>query len=131
MLELTAGNLLDTNAEALVNTVNTVGVMGKGIALQFRLAFPRNYELYRSACKRGDVVPGKMFVVSTDRLDNPKFVINFPTKRDWKSKSRIEDIDAGLLDLVRVIRREDIFSEKDPQWPTDPNLALNHRHDSI
>jgi O-acetyl-ADP-ribose deacetylase (regulator of RNase III) len=110
MLELTTGNLLDAKAEALVNTVNTVGIMGKGIALQFRLAFPRNYEIYRSACKRGDVVPGKMFVVPTDRLDNPKFIINFPTKRDWKSKSRIEDIDAGLLDLVRVIRQENIKS---------------------
>jgi O-acetyl-ADP-ribose deacetylase (regulator of RNase III) len=110
MLELTTGNLLEAKAEALVNTVNTVGIMGKGIALQFRLAFPRNYEIYRSACKRGDVVPGKMFVVPTDRLDNPKFIINFPTKRDWKSKSRIEDIDVGLLDLVRVIREENIGS---------------------
>ena len=110
MLELTTGNLLDAKVEALVNTVNTFGIMGKGIALQFRLAFPRNFELYQSACKRGDVVPGKMFTVPTDRLDNPKFIINFPTKRHWKGKSRIEDIDAGLLDLVRVIREENIKS---------------------
>jgi len=110
MLELTTGNLLDANAEALVNTVNTVGIMGKGIALQFRLAFPRNFELYQSACKRGDVVPGKMFVVPTNRLDNPKYIINFPTKRHWKGKSRIEDIDAGLVDLVEVVRRENIKS---------------------
>ncbi len=101
---------MEANVEALVNTVNTVGVMGKGIALQFRQAFPRNYELYRSACKRGEVVPGRMFVVPTDRFENPKFIINFPTKRDWKQKSRIEDIDAGLLDLVKVIRREKIRS---------------------
>lgn len=110
MLELTTGNLLDAQAEALVNTVNTVGVMGKGIALQFRLAFPRNYELYQSACKRGEVVPGKMFVVPTDRLDDPKYIINFPTKLHWKGKSRLEDIDTGLVDLVNVIRRENIKS---------------------
>ena len=110
MVELTTGNLLEANAEALVNAVNTVGIMGKGIALQFRLAFPRNYELYQAACKRGDVVPGKMFVVPTNRLDNPKYIINFPTKRHWKDKSRIEDIDAGLVDLVRTIRDENIQS---------------------
>ncbi len=110
MLKLTTGNLLDANTDALVNTVNTVGIMGKGIALQFRLAFPRNYELYQSACKREEVVPGKMFVVPTDRLDNPRFIINFPTKRHWKGKSRIEDIDSGLLDLVKVIREEKINS---------------------
>ena len=110
MVELTTGNLLEASAEALVNTVNTVGVMGKGIALQFRQEFPRNYELYRSACKRGEVVPGKMFVVPTERLDNPKYIINFPTKRDWKSRSRVEDIEAGLVDLVDTIRREGIGS---------------------
>lgn len=110
MVELAKGNILEADVIALVNTVNTVGVMGKGIALQFKQAFPRNYELYRRACERGEVVPGKMFVVSTDRLSNPRFIINFPTKRHWKDKSRLEDIRAGLVDLVEVIRREDIRS---------------------
>jgi len=110
MVELTKGNMLDADANALVNTVNTVGVMGKGIALQFKQAFPRNYELYQRACERGGVVPGKMFVVPTNRLSNPKFIINFPTKRHWKGKSRMEDIIAGLVDLVEVIRREHIQS---------------------
>ncbi len=110
MLRLTNGNLLEAPVDALVNTVNTVGVMGKGIALQFRQAFPRNYELYLAACKRNQVVPGKMFVVSTGRLQNPKFIINFPTKRHWKGKAKLGDIDAGLTDLVEVIRRENIQS---------------------
>jgi len=84
--------------------------MGKGIALQFKQAFPRNYELYRRACEHGAVAPGKMFVVPTNRLGNPQFIINFPTKRHWKGKSRMDDITAGLVDLVEVIRREDIPS---------------------
>jgi O-acetyl-ADP-ribose deacetylase (regulator of RNase III) len=110
MIRRMTGNLLEAKAEALVNTVNTVGVMGKGIALQFRLAFPRNYELYQAACKKGDVVPGRMFVVPTNRFENPRFIINFPTKRHWKGKSQIQDIDAGLRDLVNVVRREHIRS---------------------
>ncbi len=110
MLQLTRGNLIDAQVEALVNTVNTVGIMGKGIALQFRQAFPDNYKLYQAACKRQEVVPGKMFVVATNRLDNPKLIINFPTKRHWKEKSRIEDIESGLIDLVRLIQAEGIRS---------------------
>src|SRR5580704_3057353 len=110
MVELTTGNILDADVDALVNTVNTVGVMGKGIALQFKQAFPQNYEAYQRACKRGEVVPGKMFVIPANRLSNPKFIINFPTKRHWKGKSRMEDITVGLVDLVDVIRRENIQS---------------------
>ena len=79
MIEIVAGNLLDAEVEALVNTVNTVGVMGKGIALQFRQAFPDNYEAYRRACQRKEVKPGEMFVFK--RLTDPRFIINFPTKR--------------------------------------------------
>jgi len=71
MVELVKGNILEADVDTLVNTVNTVGVMGKGIALQFKQAFPRNYELYRRACERGEVVPGRMFVVATDRLSTP------------------------------------------------------------
>lgn len=90
--------------DALVNTVNTVGVMGKGVALQFRQAFPENYEYYRNACLRSQVQPGKMLIYSRNRLDNPRFIINFPTKRHWKGKSKLNDIDAGLAALVRDIR---------------------------
>ena len=110
MVELTTGNIFDADVEALVNTVNVVGVMGKGIALQFRQAFPDNYELYRKACGRNEVVPGKMFVVPTNRFNNPKYIINFPTKRHWRGSSKIEDIKSGLDDLVDVIRRMDIRS---------------------
>lgn len=110
LLELRKGNLLQADAEALVNTVNTVGVMGKGIALQFRKAFPDNYEAYRKACERGEVVPGKMFVFETGQLTGPRLIVNFPTKRHWRSKTKVEDIETGLVDLVRVIRSAHIHS---------------------
>src|SRR5271166_5039653 len=102
------GDLLKTPADALVNTVNTVGVMGKGIALQFKLAFPDNYAAYEAACKRGDVQIGEMFVFRREK--NPRFIINFPTKRHWKRKSKIEDIESGLKALIQVVKKEHIKS---------------------
>ena len=110
MIESKHGDLLKADAEALINTVNTVGIMGKGIALQFRQAFPANYDAYRAACKRGEVELGKMFVVPTNSLTPPQWIINFPTKADWRSKSRMEDIEAGLSDLIAVIRELEIRS---------------------
>ncbi|GAB4208018.1 MAG: macro domain-containing protein [Roseiflexaceae bacterium] len=110
MIAHITGNLLEADVEALVNTVNTVGVMGKGIALQFRQAYPENYQIYQAACKRGEVVPGKMLVYETNRLENPKYIINFPTKRHWKQKSQIQDIDAGLVSLVAEVRARNIHS---------------------
>jgi len=96
------GNLLTADVDALVNTVNTAGVMGKGIALQFKRAFPDNYRVYRAACNRGEVCLGEMFVYDTGRLGPRRYVINFPTKGHWRSRSRIEDIRSGLADLLRV-----------------------------
>ena len=78
MIDIVSGNILDADAEALVNTVNTVGVMGKGVALQFRQAFPENYQEYLRACNRGEVKIGQMFVFRTNRLTNPRYIINFP-----------------------------------------------------
>lgn len=110
MIELTSGDIVRADVEALVNTVNCVGVMGRGIALQFRKAFPDNYRAYNAACNREEIRPGKMFVHDLGRLTNPRYVVNFPTKRHWKGKSRIEDIEAGLEDLVNVIREKRIRS---------------------
>src|SRR5680860_471984 len=111
MIEPGTGNLLASEAEALVNTVNTVGVMGKGIALQFKNAYPDNFKAYAAACKRGDVVTGKMFVVETGQLGPAaRIIINFPTKRHWKGKSRLEYIEAGLEDLIRVLREHKVQS---------------------
>lgn len=110
MIEDVTGNLLEADAEAYVNTVNTVGVMGKGIALQIRQAFPAVYKEYRRGAKRGEVKPGHMFVVPTGQVMNPRFVINFPTKRHWRGKARLDDITSGLGDLVRVIREKGIRS---------------------
>jgi len=110
MIELKKGDILIQEAEALVNTVNCVGVMGRGIALQFRKAYPENYKVYREACGRGEVQPGRLFVSDLNRLVNPRLIINFPTKRHWKGKSRIEDVRSGLQDLVRVLRQHQVHS---------------------
>ena len=110
MIKLTTGNLLTADAEALVNTVNCVGVMGRGIALQFKNDFPDNFRAYAAACARGEVQPGRMFVFETDTLTDPKFIINFPTKRHWRGKSRMEDIDTGLIALANEIARRGIRS---------------------
>jgi O-acetyl-ADP-ribose deacetylase (regulator of RNase III) len=110
MIQPASGDILKAPAEALVNTVNCVGVMGRGIALQFKTAFPENYKHYTKACKRQEVQPGRMFVTSTGLLEGPRFIINFPTKRHWRGKSRIEDIESGLVDLVRVIAELNIKS---------------------
>ena len=105
MIEEGKGNLLKADAEALVNTVNCVGFMGKGIALQFKQAFPENYEAYHRACEAGEVRPGRMFVFRTNSTVNPKYVINFPTKRHWRGDSKIEDIESGLVALIEEVRR--------------------------
>lgn len=110
MIEHAAGNLLEADAEALVNTVNCVGHMGKGIALQFRQAFPENFDAYSKAVKRGEVTPGRMFIFATAMMANPRYIINFPTKRHWRGKSRLEDIDAGLKALAGDICRLGIRS---------------------
>lgn len=112
MIQEQHGNLLEARADALVNTVNTVGVMGKGIALQFKRAFPANYKAYKRACDRGEVELGRMFVWDAGALasDGPRYVINFPTKKHWRSKSRLADIEAGLKDLRRVVEELGIQS---------------------
>lgn len=110
MIHLTHGDILKHEADALVNTVNCMGVMGRGIALQFRHAFEDNYEAYRKAAKQQAIIPGQMFVFERSTVEQPRWIINFPTKRHWKGKSRIEDIESGLVDLVRVIREKGIRS---------------------
>jgi O-acetyl-ADP-ribose deacetylase (regulator of RNase III)/uncharacterized protein YwgA len=104
------GNLLEANTEALVNTVNTVGVMGKGIALQFKERFPVNYKLYASECKAGRVRIGKMLVVKDSSLEGERIIINFPTKTEWFKKSQYNYIEDGLKDLVEVIKEYKIRS---------------------
>ncbi|MBK6618005.1 MAG: macro domain-containing protein [Nitrosomonas sp.] len=110
MIEYKQGDILRENAEAIINTVNCVGVMGRGIALQFKKAFPQNFLAYAAACKKKEVQPGKMFVFETGQLANPRYIINFPTKRHWRGASRMDDIDAGLRALVETIQRYDIKS---------------------
>jgi O-acetyl-ADP-ribose deacetylase (regulator of RNase III) len=110
MIIFTQGNLLDADVDALVNTVNTVGIMGKGIALMFKEAFPENYKAYEMACKRGEVRVGKMFVTRRGQMIGPKWIVNFPTKQDWRANSKIEWIEEGLSDLRRLIVELEIRS---------------------
>ena len=110
MIEYKQGDILREDAEAIINTVNCVGVMGRGIALQFKKTFPQNFKDYAAACKRGEVQPGRMFVHVTGRLTNPRYIVNFPTKRHWRGASRMEDIEAGLKSLVDTVRRYNIKS---------------------
>ena len=105
MIKLTQGNMLEADVEALVNTVNCVGIMGKGIALQFKQAFRDNFQAYASACKKGEVKPGRMFIFPTNKMFNPKYIINFPTKRHWKEKSKLEYLEQGMNAMVVEFRR--------------------------
>ncbi len=108
MINYTQGNLLDDPAEALVNTVNEVGVMGKGVALMFREGFPDNTVAYEQACKAHEVRVGKMFVTKNKVLMGPRWIINFPTKKHWRQPSKMEWIRAGLKDLVKVVQENGI-----------------------
>lgn len=111
MITFQQGNVFDTEAEAVVNTVNCVGVMGRGIALQCKRLFPDNYKYYTVACKEGKVEPGTMLVFNTGNiLGKPRYVINFPTKVHWRKPSQIDYITSGLEDLVRVIQKLNIKS---------------------
>jgi O-acetyl-ADP-ribose deacetylase (regulator of RNase III) len=110
MITFKSGDVTEADAEALVNTVNCVGVMGRGIALQFKRRYPGNFRAYAAACDRGDVAPGRVFVFETGQLTNPRYIINVPTKRHWRAKSRLEDVDAGLASLVNAVRERNIRS---------------------
>lgn len=110
MIHSAQGDILRDDSEAIINTVNCVGVMGRGIALQFRNAYPGNFKAYVKACQREEVQPGSMFVYETGALTHPRYIINFPTKRHWRGKSRMEDIDSGLVALVQVLRERNIRS---------------------
>jgi O-acetyl-ADP-ribose deacetylase (regulator of RNase III) len=110
MMKFLQGNLLDAPTEALVNTVNTVGVMGKGIALMFKEAFPANFREYEEAVKRKEVRIGHMFVTENRALNGPRWLINFPTKKHWRQPSKLDWVVDGLKDLCRVVQEKGIRS---------------------
>jgi O-acetyl-ADP-ribose deacetylase (regulator of RNase III) len=110
MIKFVTGNLFDAKVDALVNTVNTAGVMGKGLALQFKKAFPANSKAYEAACQQGEVEIGKMFVFDAGGIVLPRYIINFPTKKHWRSPSKLEYVEQGLGALIEVIRDRQIRS---------------------
>ena len=109
-VQIKSGDLLKERADALVNTVNTVGVMGKGIALQFKQRWPQNFKAYEGACKRHEVKPGRMLVYDLGEWEEPRFIVNFPTKKHWRGDSKLEYIEDGLRDLVKQVKRLKIGS---------------------
>jgi O-acetyl-ADP-ribose deacetylase (regulator of RNase III)/uncharacterized protein YwgA len=111
MIQYLIGNIFESKAEALVNTVNTVGVMGKGIALQYKKAFPHNYKVYSKACKDGEIQIGKLLVVKDQNISTgDKWIINFPTKTDWRKPSQYSYVEEGLDTLVKLIEEYGINS---------------------
>lgn len=111
MIKYITGNILESNTDALVNTVNTAGIMGKGIALQFKKAYHNNFKAYVEACKRNKIEVGKLFVFKDSNLSSgEKYIINFPTKKDWRKPSEYSFIDVGLDDLIRVLKKYNIQS---------------------
>lgn len=134
-MKFVTGNLLSAPTEALVNTVNTVGVMGKGIALQFKERFPLNRQIYESTSKAGEMKIGKMLVVRENTIEGEKLIINFPTKTEWFKKSQYSYIEEGLKDLVRVIREYNVKSIAIPplgcgngglQWDKVKKMLYEH-----
>ena len=135
MIEFKVGDIFAEDVEALVNAVNCVGVMGRGVALQFKRAFPENFNAYAERCRRNEMRTGQVFVFETANLGNPRYIINFPTKRHWRGKSRPEDIESGLKSLVSAIEERGIRSVALPplgsglgglDWPRQvrPMLAV-------
>lgn len=110
MITYQAGNILHDQADAIINTVNTVGVMGKGLALQFKKAFPDNFKVYKKACDDKSLVTGQVLSVPLHSISAPFYVINFPTKAHWKGKSKLEYIEQGLESLKAEVKRSDLKS---------------------
>jgi O-acetyl-ADP-ribose deacetylase (regulator of RNase III) len=110
MITYQTGNILHDQADAIINTVNTVGVMGKGLALQFKKAFPNNFKVYKKACDDKTLVTGQVLSVSLESMNAPFYIINFPTKDHWKGKSKLEYIEQGLESLKAEVKRLDLKS---------------------
>ena len=105
MIIYQTGNILHDQADAIINTVNTVGVMGKGLALQFKKAFPDNFKVYKKACDDQGLVTGEVLTVELNSINAPFYIINFPTKAHWKGKSKLEYIEQGLSSLKSEVKR--------------------------
>ncbi len=132
MIRFVQGNIFDSGCEALVNPVNCVGVMGKGLALQFKRRFPANFTSYAAACRRRDLAPGRLHVFDAGA---PRLIVNFPTKRHWRDASRLDDVTQGLHALAGAIATNTIRSIAIPPlgcglgglpWPDVRQLILHH-----
>ncbi|WP_338759666.1 macro domain-containing protein [Bernardetia sp. ABR2-2B] len=134
-MNYTKGNILESSTEVIINPVNTVGVMGKGLALAFKKEFPHNYKIYKEACKNKTIDIGKLLLVDESNLERKKFIINFPTKKHWRNPSKIEYIEEGLKDLVQILKNNNFESMAIPalgcglgglEWEDVRLLLENH-----
>ncbi|MDX1990837.1 MAG: macro domain-containing protein [bacterium] len=114
MITYVVGDVLQSPARVLVNAVNTVGVMGKGIAYDFKLCYPAMYEQYRQHCQRGTLGVGQLMLYKTPH----KWVLNFPTKRHWRASSRLDDLETGLQNFVATYAERGITSASFPRLGT-------------
>jgi len=140
MIKITNGDIFKSKSEAIVNTINCVGVMGKGIALTFKKLYPHMFTEYVKLCKKKEIYIGRLFIYEPDN-GNFKYVINFPTKTDWRCKSKIEDIEIGLEILIKKINQLGIESISLPalgcncgglKWTDVMPIMLNaFSHDDI
>lgn len=110
MIHFITGDIFESNASAIINTVNLVGIMGKGLALQFKKRYPENFKAYKLACQNGSIGIGKLFVTKTGADENIRYIINFPTKKDWRKPSEYVYIEEGLNDLERIIEQLNLKS---------------------
>lgn len=99
--------IFESSAQTLVNTVNCVGVMGKGLALEFKNRYPEMFDKYKSFCDKGVFKPGVLWIY---KAPDGKWVLNFPTKVDWKNPSELEYIEAGLKKFVEIWKEKEITS---------------------
>lgn len=110
MIKFVKGNMFEVATEAIVNPVNCVGVMGKGLALQFKERYPDNFEAYKKACEMNLLQIGSVFCVSFMENNEQRYIINFPTKRHYREQSYLLDIQLGLESLVDTIKKFNIKS---------------------
>lgn len=136
MIEYKTGDLFTTEMQVLVNPVNTVGVMGKGLAKQFKLRYPSMFESYKAACDNGELAVGQLHLYRTDT----KWILNFPTKKHWRTKSKLDDVERGLQRFIEIYETEDINSIAFPKlgcglgglvWETEVKLVMKTYLESL
>lgn len=107
MINFSNGDIFQSNAEMLINPVNCVGVMGKGLALEFKKRYPKNFEVYKQQCSWGKVAYGKGVVT---QIYGYPIIFNLPTKKHWRDKSDLKSVELSVLELVKHLQEHNVKS---------------------